>query len=236
MLAPGPRPGQGSDGMVDREEDGSFTAGRSAEEIRALFALDERPLPPGPVLDCAAGASAWVAEARGDHVPAVACDPGYAPGSTSLARRARRDAEALPGILGPLRWLFALDRYRDSPAWAAASAGALERFAADVVGPGRGRSYVAAALPDLPFRDRTFAGALCGRFLFLDLGGTTGAQPPRGAVRELVRVAREVRIAPVAAPAGLPGRVVEGVGPGVAVEWLAGAGGTPGALRLSGGA
>ena len=68
----------------------------------------------------------------------------------------------------------------------------------------RGRSegrYVDAELPTLPFLDRAFDLALCSHFLFL-YTTQLGEEFHRSAIREMCRVASEVRIFPLLTLAG----------------------------------
>src|SRR3546814_3755010 len=72
---------------------------------------------------------------------------------------------------------------------------ALELFLADY-GRYGARRYVPASLPELPFADNEFALALSSHFLFL-YGDELDGALHMAAVRELLRVAREVRIFPL---------------------------------------
>ncbi|WP_327591651.1 hypothetical protein [Streptomyces chartreusis] len=62
--------------------------------------------------------------------------------------------------------------------------------------PRRRGCYVAASLPRLPFRDGAFALALSGHFLFTYADRLSSAFH-RAALRELLRVAEEVRVYPL---------------------------------------
>jgi ubiquinone/menaquinone biosynthesis C-methylase UbiE len=73
---------------------------------------------------------------------------------------------------------------------------AMQRFLASYEqGKTRGR-YIAGELPDLPFADQTFDLALSSHFLFLYTDYMTFAFHV-AAIREMLRVAREVRIFPL---------------------------------------
>lgn len=176
--------------------------GRSFDEYERMFAMTRADLD-RRVLGCADGPASFNAEAtrRGHRV--VSCDPIYQFDAAQLATRidetsievlaqTRRNAHEfvwtdIPSVeaLGDLR-LHAMRVF-------------LEDFGA---GRADGR-YVDAALPALPFADRSFDLALCSHFLFLytlqfDLAFH------RAAVRELCRVARDVRIFPLLALGGEP--------------------------------
>src|SRR4029453_5858806 len=77
------------------------------------------------------------------------------------------------------------------------------RFVADLVGTHRIGHYLAGALPDLPFRNRTFDLALCSHFLFL-YSAAFDLAFHLAAMAELLRVADEVRVFPLLAMDGMP--------------------------------
>ena len=69
--------------------------------------------------------------------------------------------------------------------------------------------YLDAELPTLPFADAAFDLALCSHFLFL-YSSQLGETFHRAAMRELCRVAAEVRIFPLIALGGEPSPFVAG--------------------------
>ncbi len=73
---------------------------------------------------------------------------------------------------------------------------AMQAFLDDFPAGGREGRYVAAALPQLPFADAAFEIGLCSPFLFL-YSEQLGEAFHRAAVRELCRVACEVRVFPL---------------------------------------
>jgi ubiquinone/menaquinone biosynthesis C-methylase UbiE len=68
--------------------------------------------------------------------------------------------------------------------------------------------YIDAELPDLPFSDLSFDVALCSHLLFL-YTTQLGDSFHRKAIREMCRVAREVRIFPLLALGAVPSPLVE---------------------------
>lgn len=169
--------------------------GRSFAEYSAFFALDE--LAPGaPVLDCGAGPSSFAVEATERGLSVCAADPLY---SVTAARIARRIEEVRPTMLASIRQAqarFVWDHYGTPEKQEAVRLAAMQRFLADFGNRQRRAQYVAAALPSLPFRDRAFDLALSSHFLLLyskqfDLAFHLEA------IRELLRVARRLRIFPL---------------------------------------
>jgi hypothetical protein len=175
--------------------------GRTYDEYVRMFALGDAELSRS-ILGCADGPASFNAEAteRGAHV--VSCDPLYRLGANEIRRRID---ETTPEIVEQTRrnahefvWraipsVDALVRIRRS---------AMARFLDDFPsGRDEGR-YVDAELPALPFVDRAFDLALCSHFLFL-YSSQLGESFHLAAVRELCRVAREVRIFPLLALGGV---------------------------------
>jgi hypothetical protein len=78
---------------------------------------------------------------------------------------------------------------------------AMQEFLDDY-GPGKAQGrYVDAELPTLPFADTTFDLALCSHFLFL-YASQLDESFHRSAIREMCRIAAEVRIFPLLALGG----------------------------------
>ncbi|GAA4860203.1 hypothetical protein [Kitasatospora terrestris] len=172
---------------------------RPLDEYCRLFGLTRSRLGAvgGPVLDCPGGAAGLAAEARQLGCEVIAADPVYAlppPVLAELARAGRRATEAAartdPGRYlpadrrSPEKYLRSWDRAR-------------RIFTADrAAHPER---YIAAALPRLPFADRTFALTLSSYLLFA-YPEVFSAQAQLAALLELARVTRpggEVRVYPL---------------------------------------
>ncbi|MFW6354961.1 MAG: methyltransferase [Verrucomicrobiota bacterium] len=176
--------------------------GRTLEDYRELFALDEVRLRAGPVLDVAAGPSSFALEATLAGAEVVAVDPLYRYRLAALRDRAERDTARVRAMVAAHP-----ARFRGGAAGAQLLGRrevAAERFLADyAAGRGAGR-YRAAALPQLPFPDDTFETVLCAHFLFLYAGPFDHAFH-LAACRELCRVARgEVLLYPLCDLTGTP--------------------------------
>ena len=169
--------------------------GRSFDEYVRMFALSGEDLG-GRVLDCAAGPSAFAAGLRRRGGSVVAADPVYALPAGEIAGRVdavRADmmeqVRRQPGqfVWGYFRSPEELERVRME-----ACRAFLEDYAAD----GGRACYVAASLPWLPFADGQFDLALCSHFLFL-YSDRLDAPFHAASLRELLRVAAEVRVFPL---------------------------------------
>jgi hypothetical protein len=191
--------------------------GRTWEECLGMYALEESDLAGIRVLDCPGGPDALVAGGLGRGLDIHAVDPQYVDEPDVLEARGREEI------------IDTMVQFPQDPAqaWDQKKADefqrlkllALESFmVAFREHPDR---FIAGSLPDLPFDEDSFDLVLSGNFLFayasLERGGlmTTeefGLDFHLQAVRELVRIASEVRIFPSFALTG-PARRQEFVEP-----------------------
>ena len=184
--------------------------GRSFDEYRRMFALSDADLQ-RRIVDCGAGPASFNVEAtrRGAHV--ISCDPLYqceaddirqrigATYDTVLAETRRNQHEFVWGAIASVEELGAIRM------------AAMDEFLGDyTMGRAAGR-YVDAALPELPFLDASFDIALCSHLLFLytdHLDDTFHFL----AVREMCRIAADVRIFPLISLNGPKSRFVDPIG------------------------
>ena len=169
--------------------------GRTLDEYKSFFKLSESDLAKR-ILGAGDGPASFNAElsARGGEV--VSFDPLY---EFSAADIQRRFDEVVIDIIAKIKatpndWVWS---YQGSPEeLQARRSEAMRLFAADFeAGKAAGR-YIAASMPKLPFPDGSFDLALCSHLLFLyseqlDLAFHLAA------LRELLRVAKEVRVFPL---------------------------------------
>jgi hypothetical protein len=166
---------------------------RSFAEYVAFFALDPDRLP-RRVLDCSAGTSGFVAGARAHGSDAVAVDPAYRQSLDDLAETGRAGGVGGASMVADHRDRFTFDWYGSPERHRELRATALERFVAD-----RRRHpehYLAGELPHLPFADRSFDLALCSHLLFT-WANVFDLAWHEAALREMARVATEVRVFPL---------------------------------------
>ena len=183
--------------------------GRRLDEYRAMFDLSECDLK-RRILGCGDGPASFNAELSAQGGSVVSVDPLYRFSSAAIEQRVR---ETFPVVMAQTR------ANRDDFVWTRAPSledlgrrrmGALRRFLADFDAGRRSGRYIEAALPALPFTDDTFELALCSHFLFLysvqfDLDFHLAA------LREMLRVAAEVRVFPLLQVGGAPSPHVRGV-------------------------
>jgi hypothetical protein len=175
--------------------------GRSFDEYRRMFALTDEDLR-GRILGCGDGPAAFNAEATRRGVRVTSCDPLYDFNAQQIRERIDATAE---NVIDQTR------RNRDEFVWTDITSvehlhkvrmSAMEDFLADYNSGRNDRRYVTAALPTLPFANRSFDLAVCSHFLFL-YSEHLGQQFHEDAILELSRVADEVRIFPLLALGGI---------------------------------
>jgi hypothetical protein len=182
--------------------------GRSFTEYQQLFALTPADLE-GRILGCGDGPAAFNAEATRRGARVVSCDPLYA---FSRAEIESRISATCDTVLEQTR------RHADQFVWGHGVASIDElgevrmramRIFLEDYGAGRAAGrYVDASLPALSFGDGSFDLALCSHLLFLYSKQLDEAFH-RASIRELCRVAGDVRIFPLLALDGSRSPFVE---------------------------
>jgi hypothetical protein len=183
--------------------------GRSFEEYQAMFGLSEDDLKKR-ILGCGDGPASFNAEATKRGSKVTSCDPVYQFESKEIRRRidevyteimAKMTQGADSYIWDSLGSVEELGRVRMT---------AMSNFLSDFDAGRRQGRYVPASLPSLPFPDYEFDLALCSHYLFL-----YSDQVDEGAhlvlMRELCRVASEVRVFPVISLNGETSRHLDSV-------------------------
>lgn len=191
--------------------------GRTWDECLGMYALQESDLAGKRTLDCPGGPDALVAEGLQRGLDLYAIDPQYVDEPDVLEARGRQEITD------------AMKAWQDDPdhEWPQDEADEFERLKLQALASfldsykdNRDR-FLAGALPNLPFEDNAFDLILSGHFLFLyasvEHGGLMSTEELNldfhiRAVREMVRVAPEVRLFPTYATSG-PSRRQEYVHP-----------------------
>ena len=174
--------------------------GRSFDEYYRMFALTDDDLTMR-ILGCGDGPAGFNAEATRRGAQVVSCDPIY---RYDAARVRDRIASTYEQIVEQTRRNaneFVWTSIRSVEELGTVRMAAMNEFLNDFpAGKAEGR-YVDAELPALPFADDSFDLALSSHFLFL-YTVQLGEQFHRAAIREMCRVAGEVRIFPLLALGG----------------------------------
>lgn len=169
--------------------------GRSFEEYCRMFNLSDRELAL-TILGCADGPASFNAEQSARDGKVVSVDPIYQFSRKEIAQRVEAVYPLVMRELQNNRTHFIWEEFTDEEAVGRARMQAMQQFLNDYDEGIAGARYIGASLPFLPFEAGTFQLALCSHFLFLytDLLDETAHLK---AVKELCRVADEVRIYPL---------------------------------------
>lgn len=162
-----------------------------------MFALTKADLR-GRILGCADGPASFNAEATRRGCRVISCDPLYAFDASEIRQRIQATSQEVLDQTRQNEHEFVWTTIRSVEELGRMRAQAMEEFLADYDAGKRDGRYVEAALPALPFPDKSFDLAVCSHFLFLysdQLGEDFHGQ----AILELCRVASEVRIFPLLA-------------------------------------
>jgi SAM-dependent methyltransferase len=169
--------------------------GRSFSEYCRMFALSEADLG-RRVLGCGDGPASFNAEATALGHDVISCDPIYAFSGEEIRQRVEACYGTVVELARQNAHRFVWEEFANADALGRARLAAMERFLGDLeAGGARGR-YVATSLPRLPFGDRQFDLCVCSHFLFL-YAKQLDLMFHLAAVREMLRVAREVQIFPL---------------------------------------
>jgi SAM-dependent methyltransferase len=169
--------------------------GRSFDEYRRMFDLSSADLR-GRILGCGDGPASFNVEASMPGGRVTSCDPIYSLRGDVIRRRFDECAGPLMAQVRatPEHYVWTVHRGPDDLLRNRRLA--MEAFLADYESAKRRGRYVAAALPALPFADGAFDLAVVSHLLFLYSDLLDRAFHEQ-AIRELCRVAREVRIFPL---------------------------------------
>ena len=172
--------------------------GRSYDEYVRMFALTDADLS-GRILGCGDGPASFNAEATRRGTRVVSGDPLYQFDAAQIRQRLEETAaEVLAQARQNAHEFVWSDAIPSVEALGQLRLSAMRAFLDDYDhGRAEGR-YLAAGLPSLPFADSAFDLALCSHFLFLYSQQHDEAFHV-ASMRELCRVAREVRVFPLLA-------------------------------------
>jgi hypothetical protein len=183
--------------------------GRSFEEYCRMFALSAEDLH-SRILGCADGPASFNAEATAAGCSVISCDPLYRFAAHEISQRITETTEIIIEQTRRNRDEFVWTSVRSIEQLRSLRVSAMERFLADFETGKREGRYVDAELPLLPFEDNAFGLAVCSHFLFL-YTEQLFEDFHIAAIREMSRVAGEVRIFPLLALGGARSRHLQAV-------------------------
>lgn len=169
--------------------------GRSLEDYRKMFNLEEQDLQKS-ILDCGSGPSSFNAEITrlGDRV--ISCDPIYQFTAEAIQQRI---LDTYPIIIEGLKTNYNRFVWQDiqtPEALGETRLSAMNLFLADFPSGLQEGRYLNQELPNLSFNSRQFDLALCSHLLFT-YSEQFSYQFHLAAIKEMCRVAQEVRIFPL---------------------------------------
>jgi len=183
--------------------------GRSFSEYQRMFALTDADLA-GPILGCGDGPASFNAEMSAQQKAVISIDPIYAFSADAIRQRVHESCTTIVAQVKLFPNDYLWNDFRDPDALGAHRLATMERFLVDYeAGRAAGR-YQAQALPTLDFADQQFTLALSSHFLLL-YTEQLSLDFHCAAIRELCRVAKEVRIFPLLDLACQPSAHIEPV-------------------------
>ena len=169
--------------------------GRSFEEYRRMFALSDKDLSER-ILGCADGPASFNSglTKRGGKI--VSVDPLYRFSREEIRNRIDQIFETVLGETRKNAHEFVWETIPSVEILAQTRRKAMDEFLDDYSKGLEKERYINASLPELPFREKEFELALCSHYLFL-YSPHLSLDFHLQSIRELCRVAREVRIFPL---------------------------------------
>lgn len=169
--------------------------GRTREEYRRMFNLTDSDLAKR-ILGVGDGPASFNAEMTEGGYNVTSIDPIYAFSAEQLADRVNDTYQTVIEQMHKNALQYNWSDFEDVDDLGSKRMKAMNRFLTDYeIGRKQGR-YQAVSLPQLPFADRSFDLAVCSHLLFLYSDQLSEAFHLES-IRELIRVAREVRIFPL---------------------------------------
>ena len=169
--------------------------GRSFEEYRLIFDLTPEDLTK-KILGCSDGPASFNAELSAQHGLVVSVDPIYQFSDDEI----RSQINAIyPDIMSQVKQNigdFIWDSIKNPEELGTTRMAAMTHFLSDYEKGKQTGRYINASLPSLPFVDKSFNLALCSHYLFL-YSAHVDLEQHLQSLRELCRVAREVRVYPL---------------------------------------
>lgn len=169
--------------------------GRLLSEYSGMFALTETDLRKN-ILGCSDGPASFNAEMTAQGYCVTSVDPLYALSADEIQQRVEQTWEDILAQVRQNKQMFVWETFKTPEALGEARLSAMRKFIADYEQGRVEQRYIEASLPNLPFEEKQFDLAVCSNFLF-SYDEHLSAVFHIEAVRELCRVAREVRIFPI---------------------------------------
>jgi hypothetical protein len=176
--------------------------GRSLAEYSKMFDLTQTDLR-HRILDCGGGPASFNAEMTDQGYSVISCDPVYQFSTAEIKRRIDETYAVIMQQVEVNQHCYVWREIQSPQHLGQVRMAAMQRFLADFpLGVQQGR-YQAHELPVLPFSSGQFDLALCSHLLFT-YSDHLSLSFHLDSIRELCRVAAEVRLFPLLTAAGEP--------------------------------
>jgi hypothetical protein len=169
--------------------------GRNYDEYVRMFDLSDNDLKL-KILGCGDGPASFNHECNKRGGKVISIDPLYTLSKKEIQERIAVTYNDVLTQTEKNRDKFRWDIIRSIDELGKTRMNAMQTFLEDYVQGIIDKRYVPASLPDLPFPDKEFDISLCSHFLFL-YTDTLSYSFHVAAIREMLRVSREVRIFPL---------------------------------------
>jgi hypothetical protein len=178
--------------------------GRTLQEYVKMFDLEFTTWKGCKILDCPAGPASFVEEASQQGFDVIGCDPFYIDELQLMIDYGNLDIDTTINVCSAYPQFLSQKNYSSLEELKEYAKSALKIFAESYSARRKENRYIKAALPNLPFDNKSFDLVLCGNFLFIysQLSNQNLEQLDykfhHQAVLELLRVSKkEVRIFPI---------------------------------------
>lgn len=169
--------------------------GRSYDEYIAMFSLSQANLK-RKMLGCGDGPASFNSTLSSNGGSIISVDPIYSLSEKEISKRIEETFDVILEQVRQNKDEFIWDSISSVEELGRIRRSAMETFLTDFeTGKTEGR-YIAGSLPQLPFGNNEFDLALCSHFLFL-YSEQLSEEFHFSSIRELCRVAQEVRIFPI---------------------------------------
>ena len=169
--------------------------GRSLSEYQRIFSLSPRDMS-GSIIGVGDGPASFNAEMTAQNRRVLSVDPLYAFSHADISQRIDATYAKVVDQLWPILDSYVWEEFADPNALGRHHMVTMRRFLDDYENGLRQERYVVGELPVLNFNDRSFDFALYSHLLFL-YTEQLSYDFHLAAIKEICRVAREVRIFPL---------------------------------------
>ncbi|MEI8377565.1 MAG: SAM-dependent methyltransferase [bacterium] len=184
--------------------------GRNLYEYVRMFSLLLSEDIPKKIVDCAGGPSSFNSELTNLGGSIVSCDPIYALSKVKLEHKMNKTYKIIAKELAEKKENATVDEFNSYNNICNLRLSAMEIFFNDYEKGKSEKRYVDAELPNLAFDSQQFDIALCANFLFTYSHILT-LEFHLDSIREMARIAKEVRIFPVFSISGKKSEYLDSV-------------------------